>query len=167
MDIAIGPAGGRTDTGEPPLRHRSSTAARAAATLLVLAGFSAEAGAQAFGPGPPGIAVGSSMSGKRIVGAPRATGGPRIPNADVFGDEVEERRFGRDYDDSYLRPEIRTFERDSSTERRAIEGRSSLGGVGAGVFARDGATGIGRSAVTRPSSSGRAKIVFTKPRTTR
>lgn len=138
-------------------------AARAAATLSILTGLATAVSAQAFGPGPPGIAVGSSMSGKRIVGAPRAQGGPRIPNADVFGDEAEERRFGRDYDDSYLRPEIRSFERDASTERRAIEGRSSLDGVGAGVFAREGASAIGRSSVTRPSSNGRAKIIFTRP----
>lgn len=150
------------------MRHRTRIPARTGAALLVLAGLSGQASAQAFGPGPPGIAVGSSMSGKRIVGAPRAHGsGPRIPNADVFGDEAEERRFGRDYDDSYLRPEIRSFERDSSTERRAIEGRSSLDGIGAGVFARDGATAIGKSSVTRPSSNGRARIVFTKPQRTR
>lgn len=149
------------------MSHSIRSAVCAGAALALLAASTASASAQAFGPGPPGIPVGSSMSGARIVGAPKHARGPRIPNADIFGDEAGERLLGHDYDDSYLHPEIRRFERETSTEARAIEGRSSLGAIGAGVFAREGATGIGKSSVTRPSSNGRARIVFTKPRTAR
>ncbi|KQT47479.1 hypothetical protein ASG43_10260 [Aureimonas sp. Leaf454] len=147
--------------------HRIGPATTALLAFAALAATALPASAQAFGPGPAGIPVGSSMAGARIGGAPPPQNNRRIPNADVFGDEAEERAFGRDYDDSYLRPKVGTFPRDGVTERRAIEGRSSLNGLGAGVFAREGPSAIGGSAVTRPSSKGRAKIVFTKPQRAR
>ena len=53
--------------------------------------------AQPFDPGPRISVPGSSVSGMRIDGAPkRPTRG--IPNAPVFGDTVEERAYGRDYE---------------------------------------------------------------------
>lgn len=141
-----------------------ATAAMAVAALMSAA---APAAAQAFEPGPPGTPVGSSMSGARIGGAPPSSNNRRIPNADVFGDEAEERAYGRDFDNSYLTPDIRKFPRDGVAERSAIEGRSGLNGIGAGIYAREGPSAIGRSSVTRPSSKGRAKIVITKPQTSR
>jgi hypothetical protein len=147
--------------------HPIGSAATALAAIALLVGTSLPAAAQAFGPGPAGIPTGSSMSGARIGGAPPPQNNRRIPNADVFGDEAEERAFGRDYDDSYLRPVIRKFPRDGTAARRAIEGRSALDGVGAGVFAGEGPSAIGRSSVTRPSSNGRARIVITKPQRAR
>lgn len=121
---------------------------------------------QAFGPGPPGTPVGSSMSGLRIgpQKAPRLRG---IPNADPFGDEAEERAFGKDYDDSYLHPRIGNGRGSVSNEERATEGRSDLNGVNAGAFATEGPAAIGGSAVTRPSlrgRGGRARIVLPQQR---
>ena len=133
---------------------------------MILAGVILPAGdvqAQAFGPGPAGTPVGSSMAGARIVGAPRPARGNRIPNADVFGDEAEERAFGKDFDDSYIRPKIRRGTRPERTlDERATEGRSDLNPISSGAYARQGPSAIGRSAVTRGSSfsrGGRARIV--------
>lgn len=126
--------------------------------LLGLALLGTPAMAQPFDPGP-GISVpGSSMAGAKIGGAP-----PRpnigIRNAPVFGDTVEERYYGRDYDDSYLRPKIpKGASGAGETARRAIEGKSRLDGIGADSFAREGPGAIGSSAVTRGRSGGRAII---------
>ncbi|UIJ72298.1 hypothetical protein [Aurantimonas sp. HBX-1] len=112
--------------------------------------------AQAFDPGPIGSVPGSSVSGMRIDGAPRRAAGPRVPGADVFGDTVEERVYGKDYDDSYLRPVVpRGGAASGATiERRATEGRSDLNDINAGDFARSGPNAIGGSAVTRGGSGG-------------
>lgn len=139
------------------------------ATALVLAGLTLSGGqalAQAFGSGPAGTPTGSSMSGARIVGAPPPLRGNRVPNARVFGDTAEERAYGKDYDDSYIRPKVRTGLRSgASNEERATEGRSELNTINSGAFSRQGPSAIGRSAVTRGSyysRGGRARIV---PRT--
>ena len=134
-----------------------------AAVLMGLALSGGEAGAQAFGSGPPGTPTGSSMSGARIVGAPKPGHGRRIPNAKVFGDTAEERAYGKDYDDSYIRPKIRTGVRSGRTnEETATEGRAGLDPINSGAYARQGPSAIGRSAVTHGSSfsrGGRARIV--------
>lgn len=138
------------------------TTRRHAFALAALLAVCQPAFSQPFEPGPAGTPVGSSMSGLRIGPhkAPRQHG---IPNADPFGDEAEERAFGRDYDDSYLRPRIGRAGDAVSNEERATEGRSDLNEVNAGAFARDGQTAIGQSQVTRPSlrgRGGRARIVL-------
>ncbi len=123
-------------------------------TFLALATalLSLPAAAQPFDPGP-GISVpGSSVAGAEIGGAP-----PRpavgIRNAPVFGDTVEERYYGRDYDDSYLRPKVpRGAQGTGEAERRATEGNSRLDGISAGSFAREGPGAIGSSSVTRGRS---------------
>lgn len=135
-----------------------------ATVFLGLALSGGEAGAQAFGSGPPGTPTGSSMSGARIVGQPKPSQGRRIPNAKVFGDRAEERAYGKDFDDSYIRPKVRTGIRSGrSNEETATQGQSNLDGVNSGAFARQGPTAIGRSAVTHGSSrgshGGRARIV--------
>lgn len=120
---------------------------------LPLAG--AEAFAQPYGAGPAGSIPGSSMAG-RVRGVPRPDSGVRIPNADVFGDEFEERAFGRDVDDSYLRPKVgNRNQRSRSIEERATDGRSELGTINSGAFARQGPGAIGGSSVTRGANSGR------------
>lgn len=130
-------------------------AAIAAAVVLLAGATAAPALAQPFESGPPGTVVGSSMSGARIGGAP-AVGGRRIQGADVFGDTVEERAWGRDYDDSHLRPTVRRPEPDEvPTELRAREGQPALDPLNAGAFARSGPGAIAGSAVTRPSLGGR------------
>lgn len=132
----------------------------------LLAGLTFSAGAaqaQAFGSGPPGTPTGSSMSGARIVGQPKVRSGNRVPNARVFGDTAEERAYGKDFDDSYIKPKVRKGIRSGkSNAERAAEGRSSLDPAAAGAYAVDGPTAIGRSAVTRNSTfsrGGRARIV--------
>lgn len=138
--------------------------AAAATLLLLLGGGGGLAFAQAFGPGPAGTPVGSSMSGLRI-GPQKAQRPHGVPNADPFGDEAEERAFGRDYDDSYLRPRIGGSRDPVSNEERATEGRSDLNGVNAGAFATEGPNAVGASPVTRPSlggRGGRARIVLPK-----
>ena len=128
--------------------------------FFTLALIAAPAVAQPFDPGP-GISVpGSSMAGARIGGAPQkpVVG---IRNAPVFGDTVEERYYGRDYDDSYLRPKIpRNANGTGETERRAIEGNSRLDGIGAGTFAREGPGAIGSSSVTRGRSGGPHRAII-------
>ncbi|MER0236548.1 hypothetical protein [Fulvimarina sp. MAC8] len=119
--------------------------------------FSIEALAQPYGPGPAGTLPGTSMAGARIIGAP--TPAPGIQGARIFGDTNAERRFGRAYDDSYLRPKVVQPESGNSAARRAVEGRSDLNGISAGTFAREGATAIGRSSVTRGRSMGRRLVV--------
>ncbi|HEX2017781.1 MAG TPA: hypothetical protein VGO17_02470 [Aurantimonas sp.] len=115
--------------------------------------------AQAFDPGPIGGVPGGSVSGMRIDGAPRPATGPRVPGADVFGDTVEERAYGKNYDDSDLRPVVpRNGQEGGAIERRATEGRSDLNDINAGDFARSGPNAIGDSAVTRGRSHGRAII---------
>ena len=117
--------------------------------------------AQPFDPGPQGAVVGQSMSGAPIGGY-RAPSRPlSIPNAPVFGDTVEERTYGRDYDNSYLRPRVRQPDADGTSSRlRAAQGRSSIGPDTAGDFARSDGSVINQSGVTRPiSPPRRARIV--------
>ena len=84
-------------------------------------------------------------------------------HARVFGDTAEERAYGKDYDDSYIRPKVRTGLRSGRTnEETATEGRAGLDPINSGAYARQGPSAIGRSAVTHGSSfsrSGRARIV--------
>jgi len=136
------------------------TIARLFPALLVL-GAAVPVAAQPFDPGPMGTPVGSSMSRAPIAGH-RAVAPPlAIPNAPVFGDTVEERTYGRDYDNSYLRPRVARPDADgASTRLRAAEGRSSIQPDTAGDFARSDPGVINRSGVTRPiSPPGRARIV--------
>jgi hypothetical protein len=121
--------------------------------------------AQPFDPGPTSSVPGSSMSGARIDGAPGTRAGPNIPGADIFGDTVEERFYGRDYDNSYLRPRVPRGAKERSNEAVATEGRPDLNPVNAGEFATDGPNAIGRSSVTRGQSfsrGGRARIAPSK-----
>ncbi|NDW05124.1 hypothetical protein [Jiella pacifica] len=124
----------------------------------------APATAQPFDPGP-GISVpGSSMAGAKIGGAPQRPN-VGIKNAPVFGDTVEERYYGRDYDDSYLRPKIPNGASGAGeTERRASEGNSRLDGINSGTFAREGPGAIGSSAVTRGRSSGSHRAIIRRDR---
>lgn len=117
--------------------------------------------AQPFDPGPPGTSVGQSMSGAPIGGYRPLSRPLSIPNAPVFGDTVEERAYGRDYDNSYLRPRVVRPDADgNSTRLRAAEGRSSIGPDTAGDFARSDGSVINKSGVTRPiSPPRRARIV--------
>ncbi len=138
-----------------PLIHIA--VARLSGALLIAAFLlGGPAAAQPFDPGPAGTVVGSSMSGARI-GAGRAPLAPRIPGAEVFGDTVEERTYGRAFDDSYLTPEVPRGRSETPIELRATEGRSELNGINAGAFAR-GQADIGTSSVTRPSLGGRRII---------
>ncbi|WP_019998057.1 hypothetical protein [Aureimonas ureilytica] len=133
--------------------------------LLALLGLallgSGAARAQPFDPGPPGTPVGSSMSGAVIPGAPRVRTPLAIPNAPVFGDTVEERQYGRDYDNSYLKPRIPRPDADgTSTRLRAREGDPAIGPDRAGDFARSDGSVINKSGVTRPlTPPRRARIV--------
>ena len=112
--------------------------------------------AQPFGPGPAGTIPGTSSAGQRIVGAPPPpSSGPRIPNAEVFGDTVLERRYGRDFDDSYLRPEVPQPQAGNSATEQAIQGRSGLGNPAADFYSRQGPSAIGRSGISRTESRGR------------
>ena len=111
-----------------------------------------EVSAQPLGPGPAGTLPGTSMADLPIIGAPR--GVPGIPGAKIFGDTNAERRFGKPFDDSYLRPKIVRPDAGNSAARQAIEGRSDLNGVSADIFAREGPSAIGGSAVTRGQSRG-------------
>lgn len=124
---------------------------------LVLAGLTAlatvlatETVAQPYEPGPLGRVPGSSVSGMRIDGAPRVRRNVDIPRAKVFGDTVEERAYGREYDDSYLRPKIVQPRAAPPVELRATEGRSDLNTINSGVFSRSDPGVISRSGVTRP-----------------
>ncbi len=97
---------------------RSLLALAAAAPLAV------PAAAQPFDPGPQGSVVGQSMSGAPIGGY-RAPSRPlSIPNAPVFGDTVEERTYGRDYDNSYLSPARRAARRRRNLDAPARSGRA-------------------------------------------
>ena len=117
--------------------------------------------AQAFDPGPMGDVPGTSASGARIGGAPSRPAGPRIRGADVFGDTVPERAYGRNFDNSYLKPKIpRTDAADQpSAAERAVEGRSDLNGISAESFARQGPNAAGSSAVTRRSLGSSRAII--------
>ncbi|WP_279482027.1 hypothetical protein [Aureimonas sp. SK2] len=128
---------------------------------LVLASTAGTALAQPFDPGPPGIVTGQSMSGAPIGGYRPVRPPVSIPNAPVFGDTVEERAYGRDYDDSYLRPRVVRPDADGSETRlRAAEGRSTVEPDTAGDFARSDGSVINKSGVTRPiSPPRRARIV--------
>ncbi|RIY00110.1 hypothetical protein D3218_12510 [Aureimonas flava] len=132
-----------------------------AAAVALAASLAAEAGAQPFDPGPPGISVGQSMSGAPIAGYRPPSPPLAIPNAPVFGDTVQERAYGRDYDDSYLHPRIVRPDADGTSSRlRAAEGRSTIEPDTAGDFARSDGSVINRSGVTRPiSPPRRARIV--------
>ncbi len=124
---------------------------------LVLAGLTAlaaalstEAVAQPYEPGPLGRVPGSSVSGMRIDGAPRVRRNVDIPRAKVYGDTVEERAYGREFDDSYLRPKVVQPRAAPPVELRATEGRSDLNTINSGVFSRSDPGVISRSGVTRP-----------------
>ena len=82
-----------------------------AAAAFLISCLPAAGLAQPFDPGPGFIVPGSSMSGARIDGAPRTRSTPAIPNAPIFGDTAAERYYGREFDDSYLRPRARTRKR--------------------------------------------------------
>ncbi|KAB0679290.1 hypothetical protein [Aureimonas leprariae] len=133
------------------------------ATLLLLAAMlPLPALAQPFEPGPTSSVPGSSMAGARIDGAPPTRAGPRIKDAPIFGDTVEERAYGREYDNSYLRPRVPRPDGERSNEAVATQGRADLNPVNAGEFATGGPNAIGASSVTRGSSfsrGGRARIV--------
>ncbi|MEF2553022.1 hypothetical protein VQ042_16910 [Aurantimonas sp. A2-1-M11] len=119
--------------------------------------------AQAFDPGPMGDVPGSSASGMRIGGGQPAPAGPRIRGADVFGDTVTERAYGKNFDDSYLKPRVPrpgSGEPQPSTAERAVEGRSDLNGLSADSFARQGPNAAGRSAVTRGRSAGSHRAII-------
>ncbi|MBC6716812.1 hypothetical protein H9Q09_11405 [Aurantimonas sp. DM33-3] len=117
--------------------------------------------AQAYDPGPMGDVPGSSASGMRIGGSPAAPAGPRIRGADVFGDTVTERAYGKNFDDSYLKPKgPRSRAAQPSTAERAVEGRSDLNGINAGSFARQGPGAVGRSEVTRGRSAGSHRAII-------
>lgn len=139
---------------------RFALLAAAAAGLLSTGG----AGAQPFDPGPMGTPTGSSMSGAPIGGFRPSRPPVAIPDARVFGDTVEERTYGRDIDDSYLKPRIPRPDADGSETRlRAAQGRSTVEADTAGDFARSDPSVINRSGVTRPiSPNGRARIVPNK-----
>ncbi|MBP0614058.1 hypothetical protein [Jiella mangrovi] len=109
---------------------------------------------QPFDPGPRISVPGSSVSGMRIDGAPpKPSRG--IRNAPVFGDTVEERAYGRDYDNSYLNPRIPRGVHDEDTiEMRARQGDRRLDPGRAGAFARCGPGAIGASEVTRGRTKG-------------
>lgn len=130
-----------------------------------LATLAAPALAQPFDPGPMGTPVGSSMSGAPIAGHQRERPPLAIGNAPVFGDTVEERTYGRDYDNSYLRPRVAKPDADgASTRLRAAEGRSTIEPDTAGDFARSDGSVINKSGVTRPiSPPRRARIVKSAP----
>ncbi|WP_182086888.1 hypothetical protein [Aureimonas sp. ME7] len=119
------------------------------------------AGAQAFDPGPRAAVPGGSIAIAPIGGYRRPAAPLAIPNAPVFGDTVEERRYGRDYDDSYRRPRVVKPDVDgSSTRLRAAQGRSTIEPDTAGDFARSDGSVINRSGVTRPiAPPRRARIV--------
>ncbi|MFD2238401.1 hypothetical protein [Aureimonas populi] len=125
-----------------------------AGALALLAAGGSHAWAQPFESGPPGTVVGTSQSGARVGGAVRLNT-PRVPNARVFGDTVEERAWGRDYDDSHLRPRVPRATADTPIELRAREGSSRLDSGRAGSFAREGPRAIGGSSVTRPALGAR------------
>lgn len=137
------------------------TTARIAFAALLAAASAGPARSQAFDPGPPGTAVGSSMSGARIGGHRPVRTPFAVPNAPVFGDTVEERAYGRDYDDSTLRPRVPRPDADgASTRLRAREGSSVIRPDTAGDFARSDPGVLNRSGVTRPiAAPGRARIV--------
>ena len=117
--------------------------------------------AQAYDPGPMGDVPGSSASGMRIGGSPAAPAGPRIRGADVFGDTVTERAYGKNFDDSYLKPKVpRNRAPQPSTADRAVEGRPDLNGINAGSFARQGPNAAGRSEVTRGRSVGSHRAII-------
>lgn len=120
--------------------------------------------AQAFGPGPMGTVPGSSMAGAPIGGSPRLRPRNQIPNAPVFGDTVEERAYGREFDDSYLRPVVpRPDLGGDETAIRATRGRSTVEQDNAGAFARSDPSAINQSGVTRPiAPPRRARIVPNK-----
>ncbi|WP_058371597.1 hypothetical protein [Fulvimarina pelagi] len=125
--------------------------------LLTFSAFSFSALAQPYGPGPAGTLPGTSMADIPIVGAPVRR--PGIAGAEIFGDTNAERQFGKPYDDSYLKPKVPRLEGGNSAAKRAVEGRSDLNSVSAGIFAREGPAAIGRSSVTRGQSRGRPQVI--------
>lgn len=128
------------------------------ATLCLAA---APAMAQPYGFGPPGMPAGTSMSGAQIGNYRSPRAGVAIPDAPVFGDTPVERTYGRDVDDSFLRPRVPKPDADGRTTRlRAAQGRATIGPDTAGDFARSDPSVINRSGVTRPiSPPRRARIV--------
>ena len=145
-------------------RHAPFTGPIAGAPAIALILLANAAQAQIFAPGPGSSVPGSSVSGMRIDGAPpKLHGNVRIKGADIGGDTVEERAYGRNYDDSYLRPDHSERSRLPPTPRRGARdggsGPISTASMPAGSRAM-GPNAIGRSQVTRGSgpSSGRAII---------
>ncbi|WP_156417985.1 hypothetical protein [Aureimonas sp. AU4] len=136
--------------------------------LLALGLLATPALAQPYGFGPPGTPAGSSMSGARIGNyrSPRAS--VAIPDAPVFGDTPVERAYGRDVDDSFLRPRVPRPDADgTSTRLRAAEGRSTLQPDTAGDFARSDPSVLNRSGVTRPISPPRRARIVPNPHRSR
>jgi len=139
---------------------------RLLAMLTVLAAATAAplpAAAQPYEPGPIG-GVPSAGVNPRIGGVPRVPRRVDIPAARVYGDTVEERAYGRQYDDSYLRPKIVAPQAAPSIELRATEGRSDLNTINSGAFSRSDPGTLSGSGVTRPQLRsrqipGRARIV--------
>ncbi|MDY8109017.1 hypothetical protein U0C82_07655 [Fulvimarina sp. 2208YS6-2-32] len=125
----------------------------AVAAMLGLCAMPAGTLAQPLGPGPAGTLPGTSMADLPIVGAPRTR--PGIPGAEIFGDTNAERRYGKPFDDSYLRPKVIRPDAGNSAARQAILGRPDLNGVSAEIFAREGPSAIGGSAISRGQSRGR------------
>ncbi|MBO0664475.1 hypothetical protein LQ948_18060 [Jiella sp. MQZ9-1] len=130
------------------------TAIRRLIAFVALIALPLPAVAQPYDPGP-GISVpGSSMAGQRIGGAPviKRKG---IPNAKIFGDTVEERAYGRPYDNSYLHPKVpRGASGFGEAERAARDGDARLSPDAAEDFARGGPNAIGASGVARGRSLG-------------
>jgi len=145
-----------------------TTSCALAAAISVLTAV-APLAAQPFEAGPPGTVVGSSMSGAPIGGYRPSRPAVAVPGAPVFGDTVEERSWGRDYDDSHLRPKVPRPDADGAETRlRAAQGRSTIQSDTAGDFARSDPSVLNQSGVTRPiSPSTRARIVPNKVGPTR
>ena len=143
------------------MTHVSRSLLRRGWLLVALGLIGSTAKAQPFDPGPPGTPVGSSMSGAAIGGSSKVRPPLAIAPAPVFGDTVEERTYGRDYDNSYLKPRIPRPDADgTSTRLRAAQGRSTIQSDTAGDFARSDGSIINKSGVTRPiAPPRRARIV--------
>ncbi|SMC36594.1 hypothetical protein SAMN06297251_101405 [Fulvimarina manganoxydans] len=143
-----------------PRWARPSLALSLVIGLTGLGGVSAvsigESAAQPFGPGPAGTLPGTSSTGQRIVGAPPPpSSGLRIPNAEVFGDTVLERQYGREFDDSYLKPKVPQPQAGNSATEQAIQGRSGLSNPAADFYSRQGPSAIGGSSISGTESRGR------------
>ncbi|MBB3950687.1 hypothetical protein [Aureimonas jatrophae] len=136
--------------------------------LLTLCLLATPALAQPFGFGPPGTPAGSSMSGAQIGNYRSPRAGIAIPDAPVFGDTPVERAYGRDVDDSFLRPRVPRPDADGATTHlRAAEGRSTIRPDTAGDFARSDPSVLNQSGVTRPISPPRRARIVPNPQRSR